>query len=228
MMMSTTNKSILIIAFLSGRFFFLPNILSADAFLAPSSSSAWMAAYSVSTIHTAQRRQVVVAAGHHRFLPSSSAYIPEIPLQHYQAHHSTTIDGLLTQSSLSSSSSSLIMTAIDNDINIINEEAFAFNDRINFLDGPIVTMLGVFGVVIVILIGSKLLTGQMDSAIEQVLVDFETTMKESYPQRWQSELRPRLEGLEGERRQETLYKIMEEIQSKDPVFMSRVQQKMKK
>jgi len=109
-----------------------------------------------------------------------------------------------------------------------DEESMAFTDEINFLDGPILTMLGIFGVVVVGLVVFKALAGQMDSAIEQVLVDFEATMKQSYPQRWQNDIRPQLDGLAGEARQQKLVQLMEEIQTTDPEFMGRVQQKMRK
>ncbi len=109
----------------------------------------------------------------------------------------------------------------------VDDEVSAFTDQIDYLDGPVRTMLGVFGVVVVALIGFKLLTDQMDSAIQQVLVDFERTMQTSYPQRWQNDLRPALEGLEGDERQQRLMRLMEDLQRKDPEFMSRVQQKMK-
>jgi hypothetical protein len=175
--------------------------LPADAFVAPGP-----AMFSVST-----QRQV---SG--RFHSSNLLDTPLYP------HASTTLD--LAQSPLLSPLKDLPFLIADG----IDGEAAAFSDQINYFDGPIVTLLGVFGVAVAALVGFKLLTGQMDSAIEQVLVDFEATMKEAYPQRWQSDIRPRLEGLEGESRQQTLVQIMEEIQNNDPTFMSRVQEKMKK
>mmetsp|Transcript_86508 Transcript_86508/g.249854 ORF Transcript_86508/g.249854 Transcript_86508/m.249854 type:complete len:181 (-) Transcript_86508:190-732(-) len=110
----------------------------------------------------------------------------------------------------------------------VDDEASAFTDQINFLDGPILTMLGVFGVVMVALIGLKLLTNQMDSAIEQVVVDFESTLETYYPQRYQKDIRPLLEGLADEERQQKLVQIMENFQRTDPEFMTRVQEKMKR
>lgn len=109
-----------------------------------------------------------------------------------------------------------------------DDESMAFSDSINLFDGPILIIFGVFGAIIAALVVIKLLGEQMDSAIEQVLVDFERTMKESYPQRWQNDIRPVLESLEGEERQQKLVKIMEDMQTDDPNFMSRVQEKMKK
>jgi hypothetical protein len=104
----------------------------------------------------------------------------------------------------------------------------AFTDSIQYLDNTIVTLLGVFGLVMMILIGIKVVADQTDAAIEQVLVDFEQTMKESYPQRWQTEIRPELEGLQGTDRQQRLVQVMETMEQKDPEFMSRVQAKMKR
>lgn len=104
----------------------------------------------------------------------------------------------------------------------------AFTDSIQYLDNTIVTLLGVFGLVMIVLVGIKVVTDQTDAAIEQVLVDFEQTMKESYPQRWQTEIRPELEGLQGTDRQQRLVQVMETMEQKDPEFMSRVQAKMKR
>ena len=109
----------------------------------------------------------------------------------------------------------------------LDDEASAFTDQIDYMDGSIRTLLGGFGLVMLALVGFKLLTDQMDSAIEQVLVDFESTMQNSYPQRWQNDFRPLLENLTGDERDQKLLKLMEELQSKDPEFMNRVQQKMK-
>jgi hypothetical protein len=114
-----------------------------------------------------------------------------------------------------------ISTGIDGDVPV-------FVDEINFLDGTVLTMFGFFGVVITILIGLKLLTDKMDSAIEEVVTDFETTMKEYYPQRYQNDVQPLLVKNKDTdiSRQETLVKIMEDYQTKDPEFMNRVKQKM--
>lgn len=109
----------------------------------------------------------------------------------------------------------------------LDDEASAFTDQIDYLDGSIRTLLGVFGLVMLALVGIKVVTDQMDNAIEQVLVDFETTMQKSYPQRWQNDFRPVLENLDGAEREQKLLKLMEELQSKDPEFMNRVQEKMK-
>ena len=107
-------------------------------------------------------------------------------------------------------------------------EAAAFKDEINYFGDPLVQgMVGVFGVVLLLLVGANVLLGQMDTAIEKVLVDFEATMKSSYPTRW-ADIREELDGLEGDDRKAKLIDIMEDIQKKDPEFMDRINQKMGK
>jgi hypothetical protein len=100
-----------------------------------------------------------------------------------------------------------------------------FNDSIVTFDDSIRNMLLVFTVFIALLTGFKLLTGQMDQAIEQILTEFESTMRRFYPQRWEV-LSKSLEGLEGDARDVKLLSLMEELQVSDPDFMSRVKEKM--
>ena len=101
----------------------------------------------------------------------------------------------------------------------------AFNDSIMTFDDSIRNMLLIFTVFVALLTGVKLLTGQMDQAIEQVLTEFESTMKRFYPQRWQV-LAESLEGFEADARDIKLLSLMEELQSSDPEFMARVKEKM--
>jgi hypothetical protein len=101
----------------------------------------------------------------------------------------------------------------------------AFSDSIVTFDDSVRNMIIVFTVFVALLTGIKLLTGQMDQAIEQVLIEFESTMKRFYPQRWQV-LAESLEGLEGDAREVKLLSIMDELQSSDPEFMARVKEKM--
>jgi hypothetical protein len=101
----------------------------------------------------------------------------------------------------------------------------AFNDSIVSFDGPVRNMVIGFGVIVLILAGLKVLTGQMDDAIQNVLVEFEATMKRSYPQRWQV-ITEELIGLEGDERDVKLLNLMETLQEKDPDFMARVKEKM--
>jgi hypothetical protein len=105
--------------------------------------------------------------------------------------------------------------------------AAAFSDSIVTFDGTIQTMVIVFGVVVLILAGMKAYSGQMDAAIEEVLVDFEATLKRSYPQRWQ-DMEEQLTGLGGDERDIELLRIMEELQQKEPAFMTQLTKKMGK
>ena len=82
-----------------------------------------------------------------------------------------------------------------------------------------------FGVIVLVLAGLKVLSGQMDDAIQNVLVDFEATMTRYYPQRWQV-IAQDLAGLEGDERDVKLLALMEKLQGKDPDFMARVKKKM--
>ena len=101
----------------------------------------------------------------------------------------------------------------------------AFQDQVNLLDGPIPIMLGVFGLVIVILAGLSFLSSKVDDAIYQTLKDFEATVRQYFPQKWQ-QIETQLENLSGEERDIKLLKIMEDMQEKEPEIMMRVRQKM--
>jgi hypothetical protein len=109
------------------------------------------------------------------------------------------------------------------------DEHEAFTDSIQYLDTTITTMLGVFGVVMIALIGYKVLfIDPTDNAIEQVITDFETTMMKDYPQKWNTDIRPQLTGLEPGtmERQQKIIQIMESMEQTDPDFMKRVQTKI--
>eukprot|EP00594_Rhizosolenia_setigera_P007842 CAMPEP_0178968518 /NCGR_PEP_ID=MMETSP0789-20121207/18317_1 /TAXON_ID=3005 /ORGANISM="Rhizosolenia setigera, Strain CCMP 1694" /LENGTH=73 /DNA_ID=CAMNT_0020654493 /DNA_START=71 /DNA_END=292 /DNA_ORIENTATION=- len=58
-------------------------------------------------------------------------------------------------------------------------------------------------------------------AIEKVSVDFETTMKAKYPSRWVS-IESKLDGLEGPKRSQKLFEIMEELEASESQFMEQV------
>ena len=98
----------------------------------------------------------------------------------------------------------------------------AFQDTISFTDGPVGVLVAAFAVFVVLAVGFKAVMGQMDSAIEQVIADFESTMKQFYPERWEEIEQSSLEGLEGDARDIELLRVMEELQQKDPAFMSQV------
>lgn len=101
----------------------------------------------------------------------------------------------------------------------------AFTDTVSFTDGPIKTMGIVFGVVVLVLVGLKVLGGQMDAAIEQVLVDFEATLKRFYPQRWEV-MEEELGDLVGDARDIKLLQMMEQLQDDEPEFMAKLKEKM--
>ena len=97
----------------------------------------------------------------------------------------------------------------------------AFKDDIQFLDPTIKLELGIFGVVVLLLVAANALLGQMDSAIEKVLGDFERAMKSKYASRW-IEIEEELDGLEGAQRTQKLGAIMERMQTEEPKLMERV------
>lgn len=115
---------------------------------------------------------------------------------------------------------SMTIAEVDSDISDA-----AFTDSINYFDGTIGTMGIAFIIVIAILAGFKALTGQMDQAIEKVLVDFETVMKRYYPQQWQ-EIENELEGMTADERSVKLFETMEQMQETQPEMMAKVREKM--
>jgi hypothetical protein len=120
-----------------------------------------------------------------------------------------------------------VVAGVDMDQAAAAASAAAFSDSIVTFDGTIQTMVIVFGVVVLVLAGMKAYAGQMDAAIEEVLVDFEATLKRSYPQRWQ-DMEEQLTGLGGDERDIELLRIMEELQQKEPAFMTQLTKKMGK
>lgn len=106
----------------------------------------------------------------------------------------------------------------------------AFQDQINFLDGPVLIMAGIFGVVLVLLAVLSFLSSKVDDAILQTLRDFEKTMRTYYPQRWK-EIEAQLKVASNKNRPDAerdirLLQIMEEIQEKEPEFMKVVRERM--
>ena len=97
----------------------------------------------------------------------------------------------------------------------------AFKDDIQFLDPTIKLELGIFGAVVLLLVAANALLGQMDSAIEKVLGDFERAMKSKYASRW-IEIEEELEGLEGAERTQKRGAIMERMNRQEPKLMERV------
>ncbi|CAB9506788.1 expressed unknown protein [Seminavis robusta] len=98
----------------------------------------------------------------------------------------------------------------------------AFQDSISLTDGPVGILAGVFVLFIVLAVALKAVMGQMDSAIEKVLADFETTVKAYYPERWEKIEEEELKGLAGDERDVQLLKVMEQLQVQEPEFMTQV------
>jgi 3-methyladenine DNA glycosylase AlkC len=65
----------------------------------------------------------------------------------------------------------------------------------------------------------------MDSAIEKVLRDFESTMKKKYASRWVS-IETKLKGLKEPDRSQKLFEIMEDLQKTEPDFYAKVNEDM--
>ena len=167
---------------------------------------------------------------------SSSTYAFSIPvsvasstaLHTESVRYSSMIHSLRTgemQDGIDLSSLSTVKTSGFLMTDALEEEAFT--DSIDYFDGTIGVLLGGFGLVILVLGILKVLADRMDSAIEEVLVDFEGTMKQFFPQQWK-EMSVPLEDLEGVDRQQKVMEIMEELQETDPTFMGKVNQKMGK
>jgi hypothetical protein len=103
----------------------------------------------------------------------------------------------------------------------------AFTDSVNVVDGTTGILIGVAVVLAALLYGLRALTTQMDEAIGQVLLDFESTMKQRHPSRW-TKIVEELTDLKGDERDIKLLKVMEEMQEKDPEFMLLVNEQMPK
>ena len=101
----------------------------------------------------------------------------------------------------------------------------AFTDEIVLFD-PNIRLLAIgFGVVAILALGAKFFLNQMDAAIEKVLVEFETTMKEKYQSRWVS-IEAKLDGFVEPERSQRLFSIMEQLQQSEPDFMAKVNRDM--
>eukprot|EP00565_Helicotheca_tamesis_P005860 CAMPEP_0185730040 /NCGR_PEP_ID=MMETSP1171-20130828/8222_1 /TAXON_ID=374046 /ORGANISM="Helicotheca tamensis, Strain CCMP826" /LENGTH=142 /DNA_ID=CAMNT_0028399015 /DNA_START=222 /DNA_END=650 /DNA_ORIENTATION=+ len=116
--------------------------------------------------------------------------------------------------------SSLILSADDANL------GEAFTDDVDILGDPIIQlMLGGFGLIVVLIAVANFLASKMDSAIENVLEDFEETMKTRYIKRWKL-IEEELEGLDEAERVEKLIQVMEEIQRDEPALMERINRDM--
>ena len=101
----------------------------------------------------------------------------------------------------------------------------AFKDDIVLFDSTIQLLAIGFGILVLLAVGAKSLLNSMDAAIENVLEDFETTLKAKYPSRWTS-IETKLDGLQEPERSQTLFQIMEQLQETEPTFMEQVNRDM--
>lgn len=101
----------------------------------------------------------------------------------------------------------------------------AFTDELVFFDPTIRLLLTGFGVFVVLALIAKFLLGQMDGAIEKVLVEFEGTMRAKYASRWVS-IEAKLEGLDEPERSQRLFQIMEKPEQDESDFMAQVNRDM--
>lgn len=129
---------------------------------------------------------------------------------------------------LSSSISTITESSLLINSNENNDIAFedAFSDNVDiFGDSAIQPILIGFGVLVILALVVKFFLNQMDSAIEKVLVDFESTMKDKYASRWVS-IEAKLDGLNESERSQKLFQIMESLQQTEPFFMEEVNKEM--
>ena len=132
---------------------------------------------------------------YHAFLPSSTSIIAE---------------------------PSLVVSSNNN--NVAFEDAFSDNVDV-FGDSTIQLLFIGFGVLVILALAAKFFLNQMDSAIEKVLIDFESTMKEKYASRWVS-IEAKIDGLNEPERSQKLFQIMENLQQTEPFFMEEVNKEM--
>lgn len=125
----------------------------------------------------------------------------------------------------STTTSLLIADETTDPADVIMEKAF--QDSVDFFDfsGPLGTIAIVTAVAFVLLYAFATLTGKVDIAVELVLNEFETTLKEEFPQRWDT-ISVQLEGLLDEERKIKLASIMNQMREEEPEFMRRLERKM--
>ena len=94
------------------------------------------------------------------------------------------------------------------------------------------TLFLVFGGVVLLLVAFSALSRQMDAAIENVIVDFESVLKSApeFQSKWK-DIEPQLKEYDNEidkaeKRKQKLFQIMEEMEQKEPELMKRVSAKM--
>jgi hypothetical protein len=88
-------------------------------------------------------------------------------------------------------------------------------------------IVAVFGIVVLVLVAANALTSKMDSAIENVLVDFEKAMRAFYPSRWyELEEEAGLKDLDRIERSVKLIAIMDRLEKEESEFMAKLNEKM--
>lgn len=117
----------------------------------------------------------------------------------------------------------LISTSIDG-TDVALEDAFT--DQIDILgDSTVQLLVAGFGIFILLALIAKFFFNQMDDAIEKVLVEFESTMKNKYESRWVS-IESKLKGLNDVERSQKLFEIMNSLQDAEPDLMEKVNKDM--
>jgi hypothetical protein len=104
----------------------------------------------------------------------------------------------------------------------------AFMDQVDLVNDPLIrNIVAVFGIIVLVLVAVNALLAQMDSAIENVLVDFEKTMRAIDPTRWyELEEEAGLKDLDQIQRSVKLIAIMERLEKEEPEFMAKLNKKM--
>jgi hypothetical protein len=132
------------------------------------------------------------------------------------------IQRLELQQGILSETHALILAAQENDISLED----SFQDDIDLFGDPTIRALVIgFGVLVILATLAKFFLNQMDSAIEKVLVDFESTMKKKYESRWNT-IEANLDGLAEPERSQRLFEIMEGLEQSEPAFMEKVKREM--
>lgn len=136
-------------------------------------------------------------------------------------------------------SDAIIATPTESAIAAASDTAEAFTDQIDYFGDPMIrTLFLVFGGVVLLLAGLSVLSQKVDSAIESVIVDFESVLRTDpeFRTKW-LDIAPQLEQYETNanelvdteselKRKQKLFEIMEEMQEKEPGLMKRINSKM--
>lgn len=147
---------------------------------------------------------------------------------HLGAFSFQTAGSLLISDEMASSAESAIASASD--------ASEAFTDQIDYFGDPMIrTLFIVFGGVVLVLSGLSVLSQKVDSAIEGVVVDFESVLKSNpeFKTTWQ-EIKLQLEPFENDtndeeallKRKQKLFEIMEGMYETEPALMKKINSKM--